>query len=204
MSRARVSPLRARTPRRSAFSPRRGQRSTRACPISARYRGRHRRARRRGRSGGIGKANGFRSSRDCARRTAVDITLNPRSTHYPPKWQDAAGYGARGLQRHRHTGAEQAADAIFAGASAWRHADQDAGASSPAQLSALTSCWNTEPAGSEERARRATREVLMTRMEGSMKGPWFCALFTLGSLVSLAGCDHAIRLDSIPCGAFIP
>jgi hypothetical protein len=34
----------------------------------------------------IGKANGFRSSRDCARRTEVDITLNPRSTHYPPKW----------------------------------------------------------------------------------------------------------------------
>ena len=44
----------------------------------------------------------------------------------------------------------------------------------------------------------------MTRMEGSMKVPRFCALFTLGSLVSLAGCGHAIRLDSIPCGAFIP
>ena len=28
----------------------------------------------------IGKANGFRSSRDCARRTAVHITLNLRST----------------------------------------------------------------------------------------------------------------------------
>jgi hypothetical protein len=34
---------------------------------------------------GIRKANGFRSSRDCARRTAMDITLNPRSTHRP-KW----------------------------------------------------------------------------------------------------------------------